>query len=86
LLQTQDGRCIFEKRERSQAGHHLEEHGGHAKGVGNFEEARNGIFLQVTDSVLVVGKAVEYVPERVQLERGEALPSELVGLERRTCT
>lgn len=50
------------------------------KNVWELEEAGDGVLLEIAQIVLDIGEAPEVVLQRVQLERGEAFLSKLVGL------
>lgn len=86
LFEAEDGRGIAEERESAYVGQHVEYDGGDGEDVGQLEEAGDGIFLEVADAGirLMVGKGLEVVFERVQLQRLEAFPGELLCLIRWT--
>lgn len=82
LLESQyDGR-IVEEGEGSEEGDHVEEDGRDLEGIGDLEEADEGVLLEVGAGVgLDIGEALEVVLERVELEGGEAALCEPAGLE-----
>ena len=58
----------------------MEKNRGGMKNVGDFEEAGNGVLLEVANIMLDIGKAPEVVLQGIQLERGETLLGEFIGL------
>lgn len=48
--------------------------------IRKLEEAHEGVFLPILNTLLIIGQGLEVVLEGIQFEGCEAFPGELVGL------
>jgi hypothetical protein len=80
LLESQDNRRILTEWESAQIRYHLEYHRRSAQYVWYLEEARQCVFLEVGDRVLVIRETLKYILKGIELERCEAALCEPAGL------
>lgn len=58
----------------------MKQNGRDGKDVGKLEKAGEGVLLEITDILLVVGEGAKVVFERVELKRLETPAGKLLGL------